>query len=202
MRLISSLTALILALSLAGAAQAMPDGDTPGKAPGDKMHQLKPGMLRMPNVSPWVSVKLEAVWLQDAHSSQTKPNASGVLSGPQFCPVTLNYRATITSTVPNLTAALVLSDGTTVAAVLPPAGAPIGGFYTFVFGGSADVTKADPNAKPVGLAEPLQTLQAHVQILTPKAVAPTSVTSSQAVTMAGAQCTNLVCSIQGCGYAK
>ncbi len=202
MKFILSLTALIFSASFVSSALALPGGDVPGKAPGDKMHQLKPGMLRVPTPAPWVKVQLDAVWLQDSQSHQTQPNAAGILTGPQACPVSLSYRATITSTVPNPTVALMLSDGSTVAAVLPPAGTPSGGFYTFVFGGSADVTKTDANAHPVGLVEPLSTVQAHVQILTPKSVAPTSITSTQTVTMAGAQCTNVVCSIQGCGYSK
>ena len=52
MRLISSLTAIVLSLSLSGAALAQMGGDMPGKTPGDKMHQLKPGMLRLPNPAP------------------------------------------------------------------------------------------------------------------------------------------------------
>ncbi len=202
MRLISSLTVLIFALSFASPSLAAPGGDMPGKVPGDKMHQLKPGMLRTPNPSPWVRVKLDAVWLQDAHFTHTTPNASGVLSGPQFCPVSLNYRATLTSTTTNVTVALVLSDGTSVPAALPPAGTPSSGLYTFVFGGSTDVTKEDPNAPMQKLAVSLKTIQAHLQVLTPSVVDPASTAASQTVTMAGAQCTNLVCSVDGCGLAK
>ncbi len=181
MRSIANLTVLIFSLSFAGAALA--GGDMQGKAPGDKMQQLRPGMLRMPSPSPWVKVQFNSVWLQDAHSNKTMPNASGVLSGPQICPVSLAYRATILSTTPNVTAALVLSDGTTVAANLPPAGTPVSGNYTFVFGGSVDV-------------------QAHLQILSPKTLDPASTPSSSVVTMSGAQCTNVVCSVDGCGFAK
>ena len=204
MRLIWGLTVLILALSCA--ALAGPSGDMPGKAPGDQMHQLKPGMLRMPNPAPWVKVTLDAVWLQDAHSKYTMPNASGVLTGAQTCPVALNYKATLISTSPNVTVGLVLSDGTTVAVNLPPAGTPKSGNYTFRFTGSADVTKPDPNApKPgsanAGIGETLKTLQVHLQVLTPKTFDPASTPSSKIVTVSGAQCA-VACTIDGCGYAK
>src|SRR5258707_9731369 len=200
MRSIANLTVLIFSLSFAGAALA--GGDMQGKAPGDKMQQLRPGMLRMPSPSPWVKVQFNSVWLQDAHSNKTMPNASGVLSGPQICPVSLAYRATILSTTPNVTAALVLSDGTTVAANLPPAGTPVSGNYTFVFGGSVDVTHDAPNAPGSGLNVPLKTIQAHLQILSPKTLDPASTPSSSVVTMSGAQCTNVVCSVDGCGFAQ
>ena len=145
---------------------------------------------------------LDGVWLQDAHSHSTMPNASGVLSGPQFCPVALGYKATIVSTSPSLTAALVLSDGTQVAANLPPAGTPKSGNYTFRISGSVDFTKEESAPPGSGFAIPLKTVQAHLLILSPKPVDPASTTSSQSVTMTGATCSNVVCTIDGCGFAK
>ena len=139
MRLISSLMAFLLSVSLSGAALAQMNGDMPGKTPGDKMHPLKPGMLRMPNPSPWVKVTLDAVWLHDAHSHDTMPNASGVLSGPQFCPVSLGYKATIVSTTLNVTAAVVLNDGTKVAVNMPAPGPPKSGNFTFRLDGFVDL---------------------------------------------------------------
>ena len=206
MRSIFSLTVLILSLSLAGAAQAGPGGDMPGKAPGDQMHQLKPGMLRMPNPAPWVKVTFDGVWLQDSHSHLTLPSASGVLTGPQTCPVSLGYKATIVSTTPNVSVALLLSDGTSIAANLPPTGTPVSGNYTFRFSGLVDVTKPDPNApKPssanAAIGETLKTLQAHLQVVSPKTFDPASTPSSKIVTVSGAQCA-VTCTIDGCGYAK
>ena len=202
MRLISSLTVILLSLSLSGAALAQMNGDGPGKIPGDKMHQLKPGMLRMPNPAPWVKVTLDAAWLHDAHSHDTMPNASGVLSGPQFCPVSLGYKATIVSTTLNVTAAVVLNDGTMVAVNMPTPGPPKSGNYTFRLDGFVDFTKEESAPPGKGFAIPLKTVQAHLQILTPKPVDPASTTSSQSVTMTGATCSNVVCTIDGCGFAK
>jgi len=203
MKIVSSLTTLIFAVVFAGAALAGPNAETPTKAPGDKMQQLKPGMLRTPSPSPWVSVKLTSAWLQDAHGKQTYWNGSGPLSGKQFCPVSLWYRATVKSTTPAPSVAFVLSDGTSVAAALQSTGAPVSGIYTFITGGSVDITnKSDPDAHAPAQIGLLKTLQGHVQVLAPTFLDKSSVTSSQSVTVSGAQCANITCSLDGCQLGK